>query len=79
MKIMGFTERGPIAGKVVEVISPQYPGQKVSYKVACIDGHEGWLDEGDFVEFDQNKWIAIVGEWNIILDAKANIQNILKK
>lgn len=78
MKIMGFTESGPIAGKVVEVFSPQYPGQKVSYRVTCIEGYEGLLDEGDFIQFDQNKWDYILKEWRKILEARKNIQNTLK-
>ncbi len=75
--IMGCTESGPIAGKVIESISPQYPGQEISHKVSWIEDYEGWLDEGHYVEFDKNKWNCILNEWNKILIAKANIEHIL--
>lgn len=75
--IMGCTESGPIAGKVLESISPQYPGQNVSHKVSWIEDYEGWLDEGHYIEFNQNKWNDILNEWNKILIAKANIERIL--
>lgn len=77
MKIMGFAGNGPIAGKVVEVVTPQYPGERVSYKVACIEGYEGWLDEGTFIEFNENKWNYIIGEWNKILEARKNIRDAI--
>jgi len=77
-KIMGCTASGPIAGKVIETISPQYPGEEISHKVTCIESYEGWLDEGQYVEFDEVNWDLILIEWNKILTAKTNIQNILK-
>ena len=77
MKIIGFTEHGPIAGKVIRRVSAQYPGQNVSYFTEGIDGYEGWIDEGSYIEFDQKKWDYIVNEWNKILEARKNIQDIL--
>ena len=75
--IMGCTESGPIAGKVMESISPQYIGQKVSHRVSWIEGYEGWLDEGHYVEFDHDIWNYILVVWNRVLTAKAEIENIL--
>ena len=75
---MGCDSDGPIAGKVIEVCQPQYPGQGVSYKVSWIEGYEGWLNEGKYIEFDQNGWNYILNEWNKILIARENIRNMMK-
>ena len=76
--IMGCNADSPVAGKVIGTCQQQYPNEEVSYKVSCIEGSEGWLDEGQYIEFDQNKWNYILGEWNKILVAKENIKSILR-
>ena len=65
--IMGMENGKPVAGKVVDTISPQYPGQNMSHKVTLIENYEGWLDEGQYIEFDWKKWAYILNEWNKIL------------
>ena len=77
-KIMGCDNDGPIAGKVIDIISPQYPGQEVSYKVSWLEGYEGWLAESHYTIFDQDKWNYILKQWNIILEAKENIKDVLR-
>ena len=44
--IMGIENGKPVAGKVIDTISPQYPGQEISHRVSWIENYEGWLDEG---------------------------------
>lgn len=75
--IMGCTEDGPIAGKVIEVCQPQYPSQDVSFRVSWIEGYEGWLYEGQYIWFNTDKWNYILNEWDKIIIAKENIRKIL--
>ena len=74
-KIMGFTDR-PIAGKVSDIIPPQYPGEVVSYRVTCIEDYEGSLEEGNFTDFDQDKWTSVLIEWNKIMRLNVEIQKM---
>ena len=49
----------------------------MSHIVSWIEGYEGWLDEGHYVEFDHDIWNYILVVWNRVLTAKAEIENIL--